>query len=102
MPTPRATINATNVIALPHLRSGDNGSRSSRGDHQVGRSAMEETSFRRSASWWRVVAWVVTVVVLAAGCLTAVSTSAQAATLEQHNPAPYNMQGASQDPTPKG
>jgi hypothetical protein len=62
---------------------------------------MEEISFRSSVPWWRVVAWVVTVVVLAASCLTAVSTSAQAANLEQHNPVTYNMQGASQDTTPK-
>ena len=62
---------------------------------------MEEISFRSSAPWWRVVTWVVTVVVLAASCLIAVSTSAQAANLEQHNPVTYNMQGASQDTTPK-
>src|SRR2546421_10616071 len=62
---------------------------------------MEKISFRRSVPPWRVVARVVTVVALAAGCLTAAGTSAQAANLEQHNPATYNMQGASADTTPK-
>src|SRR5207253_3354945 len=47
------------------------------------------------------VARVVTVLALAAGGLTAVGTSAQAANLEQHNPVTYNMQGASADTTPK-
>src|SRR2546430_5786669 len=62
---------------------------------------MEEISYRGSTPWWRVVVWVVTVVVLAASCLTAVSTSAQAANLEQHNPVTYNMQGSSAATTPK-
>jgi cytolethal distending toxin subunit B len=62
---------------------------------------MEKISFRSSVPWWRVVTWVVTVLVLAASCLTAVSTPAHAANLEQHNPVTYNMQGASQDTTPK-
>ena len=62
---------------------------------------MEGISLRRSASRWRAVARVVTVLTLAASCLTAAGTSAQAANLEQHNPVTYNMQGASQDTTPK-
>jgi cytolethal distending toxin subunit B len=62
---------------------------------------MGKISFRRSASRWWAVARVVTVVALAAGGLTAVGTSAQAANLEQHNPVTYNMQGASADTTPK-
>jgi hypothetical protein len=62
---------------------------------------MEEISFRTSAPRWRVVARVVTVLALAASCLTAAGASALAANLEQHSPATYNMQGASSDTTPK-
>src|SRR5256885_652270 len=85
----------------PHLRSGHVARNPAEKISSVGRMNMDEISFRSSAPWWRVVAWVVTVVVLAASYLTAVSTSAQAANLEQHNPATYNMQGASADTTPK-
>src|SRR5206468_10209952 len=62
---------------------------------------MERTSFRRPAPRWRAVERVITIVALAAGCLTAAGTSAHAANLEQHNPVTYNMQGASSDTTPK-
>ena len=62
---------------------------------------MKKISFRRSAPRWSAVGRVVTVVALAAGCLTAAGTPAHAANLEQHNPVTYNMQGASADTTPK-
>ncbi|MEA2567935.1 MAG: hypothetical protein QOD49_3112, partial [Actinomycetota bacterium] len=62
---------------------------------------MEELSLRRPAPPWRAAARVITVLALAASCLTVAGTSAQAANLEQHNPVTYNMQGASADTTPK-
>jgi cytolethal distending toxin subunit B len=67
----------------------------------MGEAGMEKISFRKPAPGWQAVARVIAVVVLAASGLTAAGTPAHAANLEQHNPATYNMQGASADTTPK-
>ena len=67
----------------------------------MGEAGMEKISFRKLAPGWQAVARVITVVALAASCLTAAGAPAHAANLEQHNPVTYNMQGASADTTPK-
>ena len=67
----------------------------------MGGAGMEKISFRKLAPGWQAVARVIMVVALAASCLTAADAPAHAANLEQHNPVTYNMQGASQDTTPK-
>src|SRR5437879_3375559 len=98
MPTTSATISITNVIAFAHLRQW---APSTRRDNQCEGAGMEELSLRRPAPPWRAAARVITVLALAASCLTLAGTSAHAANLEQHNPVTYNMQGASADTTPK-
>ena len=62
---------------------------------------METFASRRLLPGGRALARVVTLVALAASCLTVAGMPAGAANLEQHNPATYNMQGASADTTPK-
>src|SRR2546421_8518950 len=66
---------------------------------------MPRLRMRRSsvlAAWWRTVVRLAAVAALAGGVLTAVAAPAQAANLEEHNPATYNMQGGQGgDVTPK-
>src|SRR5437879_2340584 len=62
---------------------------------------MDQVPSRRLAPRGRALARVVTLVALAASCLTVAGMSADAANLEQHSPVTYNMQGASADTTPK-
>src|SRR3979411_860724 len=59
------------------------------------------TSLRTSVPWQGSVARAVRVLGLAAVVLDVAGTPAHAANLEHHNPATYNMQGASADTTPK-
>src|SRR5437762_952289 len=75
MPAARAKINVTNFSSPPGVaRRG----RSSRGNHKCGEAGMEEISSRRWAPRWRGVARILTVVALAASCLTAAGMTADA------------------------
>ena len=62
---------------------------------------METFLSRRLVPRCWALARVITLVAVAASCLTVAGTPAGAANLEQHNPVTYNMQGASADTTPK-